>query len=147
MHHLVRLCEPYRVYLSQAHELDKGAEHGFHGALAFALHVTALWTLHPLDVTFVFFAVVGDTELLLLCTFAQTGTMQRTIDTDVLSCTVLLLPGTRPVIVEDLGERDHLFLGTNVMVRRFNIFEARWPALVGAMRGNETFKVPCSSIA
>ena len=60
----------------------------------------------------------------------------------MLSCTVLLLLGTRPAIVEHLGERDHLALGTNVMVRRFNIFEARWPALVGAMRGNETFKVP-----
>ena len=56
--------------------------------------------------------------------------------------TVLLLPGTRPVIVEHLGERDYLSLGANVMVSRFNILKARWPALVGAMGRYETFQSP-----
>ena len=71
VHCLVGLCQPDGIYLSQPHELGQGAENGFHGTLSFALHVPALWTLHPCDVAFVFFAIVRYAELLLLCRLAQ----------------------------------------------------------------------------
>ena len=140
VHHLVGLCETYGIYLPQAHELGQGAEHRFHSALPFALHVTALRAFHPLDVAFVFFAIVGDAELLLLCALAKTGTSYRTIDTDMLSCTVLLLLGARTMIVEDLGERDYLSLWAQVMVLPVVVDETIGAALVGAVRRDEALK-------
>ena len=140
VHHLVGLCEPDRIYLPQAHELGQGTEDGLHGALALALHVPALWTVHPFDVPFVFFAVVGDAELLLLCALAKAPLPYGATFANVLASTVLLLLGTRPVIVEDLGERDHLPLGANVMVMFPFINEIGRPALVGPVGRYETFQ-------
>jgi len=140
MHHLVRLREPYCVYLSEPHELGQGAEDGFDGTLPLGLHVSALWALHPFDVALVLRPKVGDAELLFLCAAAQALPADRAAQTDLLAGPVLLLLGPRTVIVEDLGKGDHLPLGANVMVRRFNILEAPWPSLVGTVRGNEAFK-------
>ncbi len=141
VHHFVRLCEAYRIDLPQAHELGQGAEDGFHRTLALPFHVPALRTLHPCDVPFVFFPVVGYRELLLLCAFPQTAVPDRAIDADMLSRAVLLLSCAGTVIPELFGERDHHALWTAIMVVFFNIRETVRTALVGAMGRNETFKV------
>ncbi len=99
VHHLVRLCEPYRIYLSQAHELGEGAEDGFDRALSLALHVPSLRTLHPCHAPFILITVIGDAELFLLCTFAKAPLPYGAARANVLSCTVLLLLNARSVII------------------------------------------------
>ena len=63
MHALVGLSEANGIYLPQSHELGQATEHRFHSTLPFALHIPALWTFDPLDVAFVFFAIVGHRKL------------------------------------------------------------------------------------
>jgi len=141
VHHLVGLCEPNGIYLPQAHELGQGAEHGFHRTLALALHVPALWTLHPCDVAFIFFAIVGDRELFFVH-FSQTRRPERTALADLARCTVRFLFGLGAAVQEHFPERYRLAPWAKVMVVLLDVLEAIGAALVGAMRGNETFKVP-----
>ena len=60
----------------------------------------------------------------------------------MLACPVLLFPGLRPAIEELLGERDHLALWTEVMVRIPIVDKTIGAALVGAVGRDETLQPP-----
>ena len=141
VHYLVGLCQPYRVYLSQPHELGQGAENGFHGALPFALHVPALWTVHPFYVPFIFFTVVGDRELFLVH-LAQTGRSQGTALADLARCPVRFLFRLGTAVEEYFFERDYLALRTYIMVLIFVVDEIIGAALIGTVRWDKAFQPP-----
>lgn len=89
---------------------------------------TVLWRL-----PFIFFTVVRNAELLLLGAFPETLASYRTVDTDMLACTVLLLFGLDPTVQELFGERYGFSLRTGVTVAFPVINEIIRASLVGAV--------------
>ncbi len=140
VHHLVGLCQAKGIDLSKSHELGQRAENRFHRALPLAFHVPALWTVDPCNVPFILRPIIGNTELLLLGTLAQTLFAYRATCTNMLPCTVLLLPGLGAAVQKLLGERYHLTLRTYIMVLLFVIDEIIGAALVGPVGRDETFQ-------
>jgi len=133
MHALVGLPNAQGVYLAQPYKLCQRAEHRLYGTLPFALHVLALFAVHPSDVAFIFCAVKRHGELLLPGTLAQTSIAYRTTRADMLPCPIFLLPGLGAVVQKLLGKRYYLALWTNVMVFFPIVCKTIGAALVGAM--------------
>ena len=141
MHTLVRLTQPDRVYLAHAHELGERSEYGLDRALAFALHISALWAFHPCDVPFIFGTVICDRELFLV-DLAKTAFPERAALADLARCSVGLLFRFGTAVQEHFFERDYLAPRAEIMVGFLHVGKTTGTALVRAVGRDKAFQVP-----
>ena len=140
VHTFVGLCQAQGVYLAKAHKLGKCSEYGFHRALPFALHIPTLWAVYPGNVTLVLCTIIGNAELLFLCTFGQTTASYGAVNAYVLASSVFLFSSLRSAIQKLLGKRNGLSLRTAIIISVLNVNKTIGAALERAVGRNKTLK-------
>lgn len=140
MHYFIGLFDTDGIYFSQPHELGQGTENRLNGTLALAFHVPPLWAVYPFVVAFIFFSVIGNAELLLLCALAQTITANRAICAYVFSRSIFFLSCSCSVIIELFCKGYYLALRTYIMVAIFVVGKIIGTALIGAVWWYKAFQ-------